>query len=489
MRNARVFSVSLAMALTAAYLAVGSAWAFDGPLTEYSIPTGGSEPSAIAAGPDGDMWFTEAAGDKIGRITMTGQITEYVIPQADAQPNGIVEGPEGDLWFTETNADEIGRLVPSTGEITEYAVPTANAQPLGIALGSDGDIWFTEYAASKIAKLNPGNGQISEFGTLFGDDHPMYLASSAGTGEDMWYSGAGGSHVGYMAPTTGVAGETTVSGSKQALGIAIGSDAAIWFEAFEPTSGEDELGRFANLFATESQSPLYSNSMGQLLADSDDGFWSVGDTGNGATLARMQTEGIESDVVSGPVPANPVNCYVAGNVRSCPLDGVAFGPDQAVWFTDFSTNSIGVFPTGYAPPPAVRGPEGPAGAEGKQGAEGRPGAVGAAGPEGKQGPEAKMGTAGPGTIVIVPFQTTVTSKLVTVRYALTGAAAITLSVGSGSKATVVAHATGRVGSNSISWNRKMTGKAAKPGTYTLTLQASVGGLLAKAAERVKLRRG
>jgi hypothetical protein len=51
------------------------------------------------------------------------------------------------------------------------------------------------------------------------------------------------------------------------------------------------------------------------------------------------------------------------------------------------------------------------------------------------------------------------------------------------------HATGRVGSNSISWNRKMTGKAAKPGTYTLTLQASAGSLLAKAAERVKLRRG
>jgi virginiamycin B lyase len=39
--------------------------------TEYAVPTAGSSPSDIAAGPDGALWFTEPGGNKIGRITLT----------------------------------------------------------------------------------------------------------------------------------------------------------------------------------------------------------------------------------------------------------------------------------------------------------------------------------------------------------------------------------------------------------------------------------
>ena len=45
------------------------------PITEYPVPTAGlpglgSEPDGIAAGPDGAIWFTEAIGNKIGRISV-----------------------------------------------------------------------------------------------------------------------------------------------------------------------------------------------------------------------------------------------------------------------------------------------------------------------------------------------------------------------------------------------------------------------------------
>jgi streptogramin lyase len=37
-------------------------------ITEFEIPTAGSEPFEIATGPDGRVWFTEYIGNKIGAI-------------------------------------------------------------------------------------------------------------------------------------------------------------------------------------------------------------------------------------------------------------------------------------------------------------------------------------------------------------------------------------------------------------------------------------
>jgi streptogramin lyase len=506
MRHAYIVGLSLAATLIVVIATTGPAWGFDGPITEYPIPTGESEPTSIAPGPDGAMWFTEAAGDKVGRISSTGKITEYVLPTADAEPNGIVTGADGDLWFTETHANKIGKLVPSTGQVTEYSIPTANSQPTGIALGAEGDVWFTEYATSKVARITPA-GTVEEYGTLFGDDNPLYITPSAGEGASMWYSGDKGRHIGYV-NASGTAGEATAPKEQDPTGIAIGSDGATWFSTFEAESGASTLDRLPGLFGALTETEQFNLNLGQLLADSDLGFWYVSDTGGGASLYRVTSDNVVTDEAKGPVPAHTSDCYSKTNLRACPLDGLAFGPNRAIWFTDFSTNSIGMFPTGYAPLPEVSGPAGPegkAGAEGKAGPEGKAGTSGVAGAEGKAGP---AGVNASTIIVIVPFQTTVTASSVTVHYALTAAAKITLSVtatagaktatkgasgnparkagGTAKGAVIVATSNGKVGSDTIKWNRKLSGKYAKAGTYTLTLQASTGTAQAKAAEKVRL---
>src|SRR5258707_13210346 len=49
-------------------------------ITEYPITTTpGSAPVGITRGPDGNLWFTEYLGNKIGRITTAGVITEFAI--------------------------------------------------------------------------------------------------------------------------------------------------------------------------------------------------------------------------------------------------------------------------------------------------------------------------------------------------------------------------------------------------------------------------
>jgi virginiamycin B lyase len=39
-----------------------------GAVTEYPVPTPSSGPAFIAAGPDGNMWFTETSAAKIAKI-------------------------------------------------------------------------------------------------------------------------------------------------------------------------------------------------------------------------------------------------------------------------------------------------------------------------------------------------------------------------------------------------------------------------------------
>lgn len=72
-------------------------------ITEFSAGiSANSQPSKIAAGPDGNMWFTELAGSRVGRITPLGAITEFSAGiSANSRPYGITAGPDGNVWFTE----------------------------------------------------------------------------------------------------------------------------------------------------------------------------------------------------------------------------------------------------------------------------------------------------------------------------------------------------------------------------------------------------
>src|SRR5262245_18799499 len=82
-------------------------------------------------------------------------VTEFPIPIIDvlsSRPEGITRGPDGNLWFTEADANRIGRITPA-GVVTEFSAGiTPNSQPSGITAGPDGNLWFTE--AGKIGRAH-----------------------------------------------------------------------------------------------------------------------------------------------------------------------------------------------------------------------------------------------------------------------------------------------------------------------------------------------
>jgi uncharacterized protein (TIGR03437 family) len=251
-------------------------------VTEYpASATAASHPFGIAAGPDGNLWFTEMTGNQIGSITTSGAVTEYSDGLSPASsPYEITAGPDGNLWFTESTGNRIGSISTS-GVIAEYAIPTPKSSPSGIAAGPDGNLWFTEQNGNKIGSITT-TGVITEY--------------SAGS----------------------IAGSIL-------RGIAAGSDGALWFI----DGGHSRIGRIG----TDGASILYyskgltaGSSPNGIAAGPDGALWFT--EGIGARIGRITTDGVITEYSGGITPAsNP--------------DGIAAGLDGTVWFTEVTSGRIG----------------------------------------------------------------------------------------------------------------------------------------------------
>src|SRR5262249_53545034 len=132
----------------------------DGTITEFTgagqpgVTPGLGSPGGITAGPDGALWFTEIAGNKIGRMTTAGVVTDEIPIAAGSATHEITTGPDGALWFAEAAKDQIGRIDPTTHALTEFSTGiTARSAPFHIVSGPDGALWFTEIHGDRIGRI------------------------------------------------------------------------------------------------------------------------------------------------------------------------------------------------------------------------------------------------------------------------------------------------------------------------------------------------
>ena len=161
-------------------------------ITEFVIPTAVSNPFGIAPGPDGNLWFTESNGGKIGRITPAGAVTEFSLPTA---------GPDGALWFTEQTVKRVGRIT-TAGAVTEFTLMVAGT-PQYVTAGPDGSLWFTE-APNRIARVSPSDpNNIVEYPTLL----PATTLAGLTSGPDgnIWFTetdhASGSARIARIGPT------------------------------------------------------------------------------------------------------------------------------------------------------------------------------------------------------------------------------------------------------------------------------------------------
>src|SRR5437016_11200384 len=96
----------------------------------------------------------------------------------DGGPTSIIAGRDGNLWFTERFGNKIGRIAPTSGLITEFCqVLTAGnpsgitGSPRGITVGPDGNIWFAE-VCGVIGRITTHGGITAVASASFGASSP-----------------------------------------------------------------------------------------------------------------------------------------------------------------------------------------------------------------------------------------------------------------------------------------------------------------------------
>jgi streptogramin lyase len=232
----------------------------------------------IAPGPDGAMWFVAQNPSTIGRIDMAGNILSKPLAEPLANPTHLTAGPEGAMWISESGAKRIGRMPATTPLATPDESRATADSPNDIAAGPDGNLWFTQYSASNIGRMTPA-GSPTYFALPPGIQNPQGI--TRGPDGALWYTALNPPTVGRIA-TDGTQVTFPVPVTPFSDGLATGPDGALWYSAF------DKVVRFTLDGATQAF-PVTEPAAGviSLTAGPDGNVWFV--ESNAGRIGRITT--------------------------------------------------------------------------------------------------------------------------------------------------------------------------------------------------------
>lgn len=215
-------------------------------LVEYPVPVANGEPRNIVVEAPGRVWFTLPGANAIGRLVVTTPtdyaFTIFDVPTAASEPYDLAfDGTY--IWFTEKAGNKIGRLRAANGNIVEYAVPTANSMPTGIDVAPDGTVWFVQQSGNQIASFNPTNTQFDE--TAYTRAAGALEDVAVETNNRVWFTAPGVNRAVQFQASSSTFVEVVVSdfgvAPYPAATIAMGNDGFPWVAA----ATKDLIGRYA----------------------------------------------------------------------------------------------------------------------------------------------------------------------------------------------------------------------------------------------------
>ena len=478
---------------------------------------------AVGAAVDaaGNLYIADRADFEVRKVTPSGAITtvagngtqcpsaSQAAPCGDGgpavsaglgSPVGVAVDAAGNLYIADAVNHEVRKVTASTGIIADVAggpgqscgVASGSGSPAacgdggpataasfgsisGIALDTAGDIYLSDSVrfASVVRKVDTG-GTVS---TVAGNYSPCLPPPATTPPTDPGiFCGDGGPATSaslyrptavavdqsgdvFIADGSSVVREVDTSGNIKTV-------AGTWWTNCSPTApatpasacgdgGPATSAQFAapiNGMAADAAGNLY-------LADSYD--YELRKVDKSGTITRVAGDGTAC--------ALPPACGDGGSATSAQLMpwGVAADASGNIFVTDRSDALVRWLSGPQAGPVGATGPVGPAGPAGP---------AGTAGPVGptETGPAGQ--TTSSVTVALVAYQAVKSRGGLTVRFVLTHAARVSLTVrGPRGASRTVASAHGRAGLNVISWNGKLGRKRAGHGLYRLTVTATLGG--------------
>ena len=206
----------------------------------FELPTPNAVPFWLLQDVDGNIWFTELRGDKIGVIDIGRGITEYPLAEEFSGPAGLTFDSDGKLWFTEAFGGRIGVLDPSNGSITEFDPPPDFIlfSPVGIVVDDDGVVWFADHGGSEIVRFDPKTDEWRKFSTSEAppEIYPVSLPNDLemDSNGDLWVAEHAGNKISRFNRNTGIlTGYVIPTFRAISLWLTIDSEGNIWFAEAE----------------------------------------------------------------------------------------------------------------------------------------------------------------------------------------------------------------------------------------------------------------
>jgi streptogramin lyase len=314
MKIATFRSAALAAVLLGGATRAQAATITEYPLAQYATPLG------IALGPDGNMWFAESVGNKIGRITPSGQITEFPLATAQSYPNYVLAGPRGRMYFGEPGTAQLGYIdVLGNQQVVEKPFNGG----IGAAVGPGHDLWLVHADNTVTYWYVPGDSGSTGCTLMDGQPHQFDAITYDADGHLFILDSAQNAFV-YLSDVSSTC-QFIVSNplpypSSGARSITFGRDGQFWFTEYTG----DRIGRIGDDSLHEY--PLAPGSQPNMIVASPDGtLWF---TEHGANKIGHITHG------------GTITEYTVPTPNSKPW-GIAVGPDGSVWFTEEQTSKIG----------------------------------------------------------------------------------------------------------------------------------------------------
>ncbi|MDG6909481.1 MAG: hypothetical protein JRN08_03845 [Nitrososphaerota archaeon] len=205
--------------------------------SSFDLPVFQSAPAGMALDGKGNLWFTAADSDMLGRAVIsqlqngTSQgITEFaplnqtyvfafthptsfvgtteIINSSIRTPSGIALSPSGKLWLTEHVDSSFDSYDPNTQSLVKYwtsqtfgALGYSVTFPNGIAVDSNGTVWIGEHYGNRIAAFIPSSGVMTEYPVACCDTAiaGVYSVTLDRNGR-LWFVEIGGDAIGEVVP-------------------------------------------------------------------------------------------------------------------------------------------------------------------------------------------------------------------------------------------------------------------------------------------------
>jgi virginiamycin B lyase len=291
----------------------------------------GTEPEALAVGPEGDLWYAgrNLAGEPravIGKIAAGGLVTEYVVPNSASAPEigGMTRGPEGLMWFTRPAADRIEHMT-AAGDFSGFTLSAAGSRPTGIVSAPGGFVWVTLEGSGGLGEIEPPTtvravsfpAGARPTTLAFGSDSALWaIEAESGT---LLRSSLGGATSTIPLPSNGAIFDGAVNSD-----IVTGKDGSLWLSQIDgPWIGEVGLGAGSPEYV---RYPVPVES-GTTLVSPGPRFdiWFADEEGQIGSISTTGQVGEPS-------------CAVKG---CAPVQALAEGPEGGLWFAAGET--IGTF--------------------------------------------------------------------------------------------------------------------------------------------------